>query len=255
MARLRSRWRAWGRDGAIAIALARLRALLACGTSVRSGGRPLSLLPEHETLHLACAGPRQRGDEFDGARVLVRRDPLLDEVLQFSGRCLSPWFQDDEGLDDLAACLVGHADDGALGDIGVAQQHFLDLRPRDAVAAGDDHVVGPGLEPEVAIRVPDICIAGQVPAVLNVAALPLVAEVTAAGRALDGEAARLAVRYLLAFGVEHRGGVSRDGDSGCARPDVIVSGRDEDVQHLGAADAVDDLDAGSLVERRPRGLG
>src|SRR5262249_50822155 len=157
----------------------------------------------------------------------------------------------DEGLDDLAACLVGHSDHGALGHVRVAQQHLLDLRTGDAVAAGDDHVVGPGLVPEVAVGIPDVGVAGQVPAVLHVAALPIVAQVTAAGGALDGEAPRLAIRYRLAVGIEHRGGVAGDRQAGRARSDVVVGGRDEDVQQLGAADAVDDLDAGGLLECGP----
>ena len=42
-------------------------------------------LPQLESLQLAGLGARQRVDELDGARILVRRDGLLDVLLQRLG--------------------------------------------------------------------------------------------------------------------------------------------------------------------------
>ena len=47
----------------------------------------------------------------------------------------------DERLDGLAPLLVGHADDGRLGDGRVLEQAVLDLDRRDVLAARDDHVL------------------------------------------------------------------------------------------------------------------
>src|SRR4051794_6451236 len=70
-----------------------------------------------KALQLAGLGAGQRVDELDQARVLVRCDGLLDEVLQRPGHLRPggvPVAQDDKGLDDLAALRIGHADDAAL---------------------------------------------------------------------------------------------------------------------------------------------
>ena len=52
-----------------------------------------------------------------------------------------------------------------------------------------------------------------------------------------------------------RGAVAGHGHAGGAGPRVRLVGGDEDVQHLGRADAVDDLDAGRLLPERARGGG
>ena len=132
-----------------------------------------------------------------------------------------------------------------------AEQCLLDLGPGDVVASRDDHVVAARLEPEVAVGVADVGVAGDVPAVPHVASLALVGQVAAAGRTLDGEPSRLSVGYLVAVGVQDGRPVAGHGVTGRAGPDGGVGGCDEDVQHLGRTDAIDDRDAGGLVELLP----
>src|SRR5262249_20701912 len=60
-------------------------------------------------------------------------------------------------------------------------------------------------------------------------------------------------RNLLAFGVDHARLVARHRLAGRARANLAFGRADEDVQHFGRADAVEDLDAGGGepgVERR-----
>src|ERR1044072_8361370 len=76
-------------------------------------------LAQHEALHLAGLGARQAVGELDGARILVGRDALLDEILQRAGelgRRGLAGAQHDESLDDRAAVGVGRADHRAFGD-------------------------------------------------------------------------------------------------------------------------------------------
>ncbi len=94
---------------------------------------------------------------------------------------------------------------------------------------------------EVAVLVAGEGVAGDVPAVDDVAALPFVVEVAAPGRADDAEPPRLAT------GRARRPGSSRivARNPGTGLPvapgtDVVAGRGDEDVQHLGGADAVDD---------------
>src|SRR5207247_660732 len=141
----------------------------------------------------------------------------------------------DEGGDDLAAGLVGKPDHPALADVGVTEQRLLDLGPGDVIAGRDDHVVVASLEPEVAVGVLDEGVAGDVPPLLDVRPLPVVGQVTASGRALDGQSSGRAGRLRVALRVEDAGDVPGDGPARGSRPDVVVRGGDEDVQHLRGA--------------------
>ena len=138
------------------------------------------------------------------------------------------------------------ADDGALGDGLVAQQHVFDLDAGDVVAGRDDHVVGAPLVEEVAVGVLQVGVAGVVPAALDVVGLARVAQVAAAGRALHREAPDRSGGNVVALVVDDARAVARHGGAGGAGPRVRLVGGDEDVEHLGGADAVDDLDAGRL---------
>ena len=181
----------------------------------------------------------------------------LGELLQFGGLRRvrrGALAQHDERLHDHAAARVWRADDGYLEHVRVAEQRLLDLGPGDVVAGRDDHVVAARLEPEVAVGVADVGVAGDIPAVLHVVPLALVGQVTASGRAPDREPPGLAVGNRVAAGVQDRRPVAGDGLAGRAGPDVTVGGGDEHVQHLGRADAVDDRDAGGLVEFLPHRL-
>ena len=72
---------------------------------------------------------------------------------------------DDHGDDALPPALVGHADHGDLRDARVAREHVLDLERMDVLAARDDHVVDPAVDPEVAVLVEVAGVARAVPAV------------------------------------------------------------------------------------------
>ena len=74
---------------------------------------------------------------------------------------------DDVGDDAVAEPVVGRADDRDLPDGRVARDDVLDLERVHVLAAGDDHVVEPAVEPEVAVLVEPPDVAGVVPAVAN----------------------------------------------------------------------------------------
>ena len=67
----------------------------------------------------------------------------------------------------MAEPLVGRADDRDLAHAGMAREHVLDLERVDVLAARDDHVVEPAVEPEVAVLVEPADVAGVVPAVAD----------------------------------------------------------------------------------------
>src|ERR1019366_4172691 len=97
---------------------------------------------------------------------------------------------------------------------------------------------------EVAVSIHQVGVARVVPAVLDVARLSFrVVEVAAARRALDGEPADRSRRQLAAVVADDAGAVAGPRLAGRAGPRARFVGGDEDVQHLGGADAVDDLDA------------
>jgi hypothetical protein len=70
----------------------------------------------------------------------------------------------DESSHDLAQALVRQADHGHLRDGGVEREAALDLDRRDVLAAGDDHVVDPAGDEEIALGIEIAGIAGEVPA-------------------------------------------------------------------------------------------
>src|SRR6202000_438384 len=84
---------------------------------------------------------------------------------------------------DGAPLRVGRPDHRGLHDVRVGVDRGLDLGAADVVPGGDDHVVGAALGPGVAVLVPHEGVPGDVPAVDDVAGLPLVVEVAAADRA------------------------------------------------------------------------
>jgi hypothetical protein len=56
-------------------------------------------------------------------------------------------------VDTLAPVGIGDADDGALGDRGVARDSVLDLGRVHVLAAGDDHVLDAAHDVEVTLVV------------------------------------------------------------------------------------------------------
>ena len=55
------------------------------------------------------------------------------------------------GDDDLAAFCIGRADDGGFGDRRVLDQAALDVERTDAVAGGEDDVVGAAKKSNAAV--------------------------------------------------------------------------------------------------------
>src|SRR5690348_11227768 len=147
-----------------------------------SAGFETLALPQPESLQLAGGRARQLADKFDRPRIFVRSDLALDEILQRPlrlGAELGTGPQHHDGLDDHASLLVRGADHRHLGDVGMAEQRLLDLRPGDVVAGADDHVVGPRLVGEVAVPVAHVDVAGDVPPVHHVGALAVTPQVAA----------------------------------------------------------------------------
>ena len=70
----------------------------------------------------------------------------------------------DEGGYDLAPALVGQADHRDLRHRLVQRQAAFDLDRRDVLAAGDDHVVDPPGDEQVAVAVEVAGVAGEIPA-------------------------------------------------------------------------------------------
>src|SRR5919202_359798 len=206
----------------------------------RFGSLQLSLA-QPEALNLAGLRLRQLVDELDGARVLVGRDAALHEVLQLPDQALRarhPLAGDDERLDYLPTLLIGHADDGAFTDGVVLHQRRLDLGAGDVVPRGNDHVVGARLEPEVTVLVRPIRVAGDVPAVDDVLRLSRIGEVAAAGRTPHREQADLPGRQRPHIIVGDHRRIARHRLTGRSGPDGLAGGCDEDVKHVGRADAV-----------------
>ena len=88
---------------------------------------------------------------------------------------------------------------------------------------------------------------------LHVLRLARIVEVAAAGGALHRQPADRSGRRRTAVVVEHAGTVARHRHAGGAGAGMVLVGGDEDVQHLGGADAVDQFDAGGLAPQRAGG--
>src|SRR4029453_15829921 len=104
----------------------------------------------------------------------------------------------------------------------------------------DDHVVGAGGEMEIAVVVLPECIASEVPALPDVGRLPLVGEITAAGRAADREPADLAPGLFFHGVVDALGLVSGDWPARTRGRGIADAVGNEDVQQFRRADAIED---------------
>src|SRR5262249_30563034 len=132
-----------------------------CGIGARA--LPLAQLA---SLNFARCGFGQGGDEFDPARIFVRRDRPLHVLLHLFGERVAPrepGAEHDEGLHDLAPDVVGALDHRSFEHGRVTDQSALNLERRDAISARIDHVVAAALEPEVAVLVAYEHVAGIVP--------------------------------------------------------------------------------------------
>ena len=70
----------------------------------------------------------------------------------------------DEGGDDLAPALVRQSDHRDFGHRRMQRQAGFDLDRRNILAAGDDHVVDPAGDEDIAVGVDEAGVAGEIPA-------------------------------------------------------------------------------------------
>src|SRR5260370_694791 len=217
----------------------------------RSGIEPiLLLLAKPETLYLTGACTRQGLAELNGARVLIRCDALLNEVLQHSNQGSISGIvglEHHERLDDRAAFCIGRANYGALRHGRMREQGSFDLRPGDVVARCDDHVVCARLEPEVAIPIHQVGITGEVPPMLNIGTLALISQVATAGWPLHSQSPNRVGRQQLTLLVQDTCLIAWHDLARGAGAHFGAGGSDEDVQHLAGADAIDYLDTGRFA--------
>src|SRR5580692_4033970 len=114
---------------------------------------------------LAGGVARQGFDEVDRLRRLEARDALAGEADDIRRRRLLAGLHHHDGLDRLAPFVVGHADHGDFGDIGVIADRAFDLGGIDVLAARDDHVLDAVVDIEIAVAVHVAGVAGAQPAV------------------------------------------------------------------------------------------
>src|SRR5690606_12433626 len=114
---------------------------------------------------------------------------------------------------------------------------------------------GAGLEPEIAILVHEERVAGDVPAIDHIVLLALVGEVAAAGGPAYGELADGTGWQGPEILVQHAGFIARHRFASGAGADIVAARRNEDMDHLGGADAVDDADAGLALPILENALG
>ena len=126
--------------------------------------------------------------------------------------------------------FIRGGDDAAFGHGGMGQQCGFNIRTGDIVTSGNDHVVGSRLVPKVTVVIHYIRVAGDVPAPLNVFALPVVGKIAAAGRAAHCQPPHRASGQFVALVVDDFGLVTRNGFSGRTWTNLILGGADENMQ-------------------------
>src|SRR6516225_418539 len=103
---------------------------------------------------------------------------------------------------------------------------------------------------EVAVVVLVKSVAGDIPAVVHIGILPLIGQITATGWAADDELANFAARLFLEIIADDLGFVAIHRLSGRARRSIAEPIGNENMQHLGRTDAVENRLAGRSEERR-----
>src|SRR6266568_1237544 len=122
------------------------------------------LLPQLGLQHLAVIVFRQRVDKAVFARALEAGNVVEAEPVERSPLYRNARLSHDEGDNLLAPVRVRPADDCGFDEVGMAQQHFLDLARIDVAAAGDDHVLRAVAQREEAVFIHAAEIAGMQPA-------------------------------------------------------------------------------------------
>src|SRR5262249_11301279 len=125
-----------------------------CRTTVRCSrfGLLAAAFAKLDAADLAGERLGQLVGELDNPRGGVCGEAVAHECLDICGERLArlvPGGRHHEGLDDVPAPLVWRCDGGSLANGRVLQAHRLDFERTDAIAGGDDHVVGATLVPHV----------------------------------------------------------------------------------------------------------
>ncbi len=157
--------------------------------------------------------------------------------------------QHDIGFDNAASFLIGRSHDTAFRHGWMREQAGFDFRSGDVVSGRNDHVVIAGLIPEIAVRIHDIGIAGDVPAVLDIFGLARVGQIFAAERPANGKSSRRAGRAFLPIVIDDTRFITGDGFTSRSGSDVVFRRRDEDMQHFRRADAVGQRKPGRTLPR------
>src|SRR5260221_9074433 len=125
----------------------------------------------------------------------------------------------------------------------MAHEGGFDLNRRNLVTGAYDQIVGAPFIPEITVVVRVVGIAGDIPSVFNILALEVRRiEVTTTRGPEHCQPSRDVSGNGTPGFIYHHGFISRHWFSRCSRPDFVLGGGDEDMQHLGRADAVDDLE-------------
>ncbi len=206
----------------------------------------LSGFAQFVALDLAGRGLRQAVDVLDPARILPRAGLHLDVLLQHVlGRCVLAGLEDDEGarLEEAVGIFLRH--DGGFEHGRVARQRVLDLERRHPDAGHLEHVVGAALVDVAAVGIAHVLVAGARPGAFEGrAGLLALVPIAVGGRGAAHEhLADLAVGHVAARFVDEPHLVTRHGAAAGAVFHLARQVDDVLVQHLGGADAIEDLDA------------
>src|SRR5712691_2178568 len=222
-----------------------------------SNSKPLrsrrQLPPKLEALDLAGRRLGQFVHELDPARVLIRREPVLDVLLhgRFEGFARgAALLEHDErfGLDQPVAVLV--ADHRGFEHRLVADERGLDLCGRDVEAGDSQHVVGAaGVDKVTVLVLPELVAAPEPRADKGRSAfLAVVPVIRRTRRSAHLELADLAPLYRSPLLVYQAQLVTGHGLPGRAVAHISRPGTDEHVQHLGRTDALQDVDTGPIFQ-------
>src|SRR5438093_423059 len=217
-------------------------------------------LPQLIALDLPGHRLRKLGYELDPARVLIRSDAPLHEGLELVGelvRGLLTVLQQNEGLGFDELVLVLRADDSALEHLGMLHERGLDLGRRDPLPRYLEHVVAAPLIGVVAVLIEVVLVACDVPLSFErglrlLVLVPVVRRTRVPG---DPQISGLALVQVRAVIVDDLRAVPRHGRAARASLRFSRVVRDEDVQHLGGADAVEYFEPETvlpLIEERFR---
>src|SRR5438067_2098430 len=202
-------------------------------------------LAQLETLDLARGGLRQLVDELDRAWILVRCEAVLDERFELLIGRARALLDDDERLGLGKPILVSDADHRRFEHGRMLHERRFHLERADPDARDLQHVVA-----AAGVRIRTIGIANVLVAGLGPPALESFARLGAitpihhrGGGTLDEELPSLAVGHGPPVFAAQFDFIAGNRPSGRAVAHLVAPVREEDVQHLRRADAVDDVDA------------